>query len=208
MSRNRLRSSCRLIQRYAKQQAPAIADLTRLFGTASGFETHVQSLLELRFKQIAGENVDKLLHDFVSNAVRNIGKPEVAISGIRGIFARALFLIWEAELPSDRKLPCAWTDEWARKHVDYPNAAGRLPDAPGAQCHILRLVTGSEHTSPQSRYVKKTTYLLVEHLKSVGDFGAHQEDFRETQISVSFAATVVLAAISLVESLTADLEGA
>ena len=33
-------------------QAPAMADLNRVFGTSSGFETHIRSLLELRFAQI------------------------------------------------------------------------------------------------------------------------------------------------------------
>ena len=43
VSRNRLRSSCRLMQRYARDQAPALADLSRVLGTIPGFETHVGS---------------------------------------------------------------------------------------------------------------------------------------------------------------------
>ena len=207
VSRKGIRGSCLLIQRYAQEQAPAIADLTRLFGTSDGFETHIQSLLELRFKQIAGQNVDKVLHDFVRRAVSETDNPELAINGIRGIVDRALTLIWKAELPSDKMLPCDWTDEWERANVSFPNDQGKLPRNSGAQCHILRLMTGSDRTPRQSKYVKKTTYLLVDHLQSVGDFGQHQEEFPETKISASFAATIVLAAISLVESLMADLEG-
>ena len=208
VSRNRLRGSCRLIQRYAKEQAPAVADLTRLLGTTAGFETHVQTFLELRLKQAATPSTDKYLHDFVSRAIEDIGRnPELAINGIRGIAERALTLIWEAELPDDKKLPPNWLKDWQLGGVkSLPEDGGKLPRGAGAQCHVLRLITGSDRTPRQSKYVTKTTCLLVDHLQSVGDFGQHRRDYPETTISVGFAATVVLAAISLVESLTADLQ--
>ena len=56
----------------------------------------------------------------------------------------------------------------------------------------------------QSRYVTKTC-LLIDDLQSVGDSGQHRPDFPETKVTVGFAASIVLAAITLVESLTADL---
>lgn len=43
--------------------------------------------------------------------------------------------------------------------------------------------------------------------KSVGDFGQHLNSFPESKVTLGFATSVVLAAISLVESLTADLHG-
>ena len=208
VSRKNLRGSCRLIQRYAEEQAPALADLTRLFGTTAGFEAHVQTFLELRLKQAATPKTDPSLHDFVSRAIEDIGRnPELAINGIRGIADRALALIWEAELPHDRTLPKKWIDEWKRGGgKNPPEDRGKLPSRSGAQCQVLRLITGSDRISRQSKYVTKTTYLLVNHLKSVGDFGQHRGDYPETTISVGFAATVVLAAISLIESLTTDLQ--
>ena len=39
----------------------------------------------------------------------------------------------------------------------------------------------------------------------VGDFGQHRNDSPESEVTVGFAASVALAAIALVESLTADL---
>ena len=208
VSENRLRGSCRLIQRYAKEQAPALADLTRIFGTVSGFKTHVQTFLELRLKQVATPSGDQSLHDFVSRAIEDIGcNPELAINGIRGIAERALTLIWEAELPPDKTLPLDWLKDLQRGGVkSLPEDGGKLPRGSSAQCRVLRLITGSDRTLRQSKYVTKTTYLLVDHLKSVGDFGQHRGDYPETTISVGFAATVVLAAISLVESLMIDLQ--
>ena len=208
VSRNRLRGSCRLIQRYAEEQAPALVGLKRLFGTDHGFKTQIRSLMELRLEQITNPGVDENLRRFVSNAVRDLEPhPEDALTWIRSVTDRALALIWKAELPPDETLPKDWIDEWQRGGVrSLPEDQGKLPRRTGAQCHVLRLITGSDRTPRQSKYVTKTTCLLVDHLQSVGDFGQHRKDYPETTISVGFAATVVLAAISLVESLTADLQ--
>ena len=206
-SSKKIRGSCRLIQRYAEGQAPALTDLKRLFGAASDFETHIGSLLELRLKQVAGGHVDGLLHDFVSRAVREIGKPELAINGIRGIVNRALGLIWEKELAPGNRLPTAWIDEWKYRGLrNLPENQGGLPPDRGKQCRVLRLITGSYGVPRQSRYVTKTTSLLVDHLNSVGNFAQHREEYAETEVSVGFTVAIVLAAISLVDNLTADLQ--
>ena len=204
-SRNHLRGSCRLMQRYAERQAPAVVDLKRLFGTASGFETHIRSMLELRLEQIASRNVDGLLHDHIRRVVRDMDKPEIALDGIRPIARRALTLIWDAELPPDKSLRPEWVEHWKRVGVDFQHDEGKLPDGYGPQCGLLRLVTGTGNTRPMGKCVTKTTCLLVDHLHSVGNFGQHQEQSLETSISIGFVAASVLAAISLVENLTEDL---
>lgn len=208
VSANRLRASCRFMQRYAAEQAPAVEDLKRLFGTASEFETNIRSLLELRLEQVVTPRTDKVLRDFVRRAVRDIGdNPELAINGVRGIVERALRIIWKTELPSDGKIPSEWIDEWKHAGERLSDDPGTLPRGDGAQCRILRLVTGTERSLRLSRRVTKTTYLLVDHLKSVGDFGQHRNGFPESKVTVGFAAAIVLAAISLVDSLAADLRG-
>ena len=204
-SGNRLRSTCRLMQRYAQAQAPAIADLTRLLGTAAGFETHVRSLLELRLAQVSIETADDDLGEFVRNAIRDLAPaPERALIWVRSIANRALKLIWDAELPPDTTLPPEWCEEWDKAGVNYTVNQGRLPRSYGAQCNILRLSTGTDRTSRQVRYITKTTYLMLDHLHSVGDIGQHRSDFPETTVTAGFAAAVVLAAIALVECLTRD----
>ena len=203
----RLRSTCRLMQRYARAQAPAIADLKRLLGSAAGFETHIRSVLEMRLQQVAVPQTDTHLLDFVTRAVSDLDRnPELAVNGVRGIATRALALIWEAELPPDRTLPSDWIDEWKHAGVNFHDDGGKLPRGYGVQCSILRLATGTDRVQRKSRYVTKTTYLLIDHLQSVGDFGQHRGDFPETHVTVGFAASIVLAAIALIESLTADLQ--
>lgn len=208
MAGTRLSSGCGLMERYAKQQAPAIANLKRLFGSSLGFETNIRSALEMRLDQVATPRTDKLLRDFVSRAVRDLeDDPELAIYGVRGIAKRALRLIWKAELPPDQTLPSDWIKEWNLAGVNFPNDRGKLPRSSGAQCHILRLVTGTDRVQRrQSRYATKTTCLLIDHLQSVGDFGQHPEGFPETHVTLGFAASILLAAIALVENLTADLQ--
>ena len=166
------------MQRYAQRQAPSVANLKRLFGTASGFEMHIRSMLELRLEQIASRNVDNLLHDQVRRVLRDMDTPEIALDGIRRIARRALTLIWDAELPPDKTLPAEWVEHWERAEVNYPHDDGKLPDGYGAQCSLLRLVTGMGNTRPPlGKCVTKTTCLLVDHLHSVGNFGQHREEF-------------------------------
>ena len=52
----------------------------------------------------------------------------------------------------------------------------------------------------------KTTCLLLDHLRAVGDFGQHLDDYPDTKVTVGFGAAAILAAISLTECLTADLQ--
>ena len=165
-------------------------------------------MLELRLTHVANPDVDEDLRRFVSNAIRDLElHPKDALTWIRSVANRALTLIWEAELPPDKTLPKEWIDEWTNKdQKNLPENQGELPSKLGKQCQVLHLITGSVYTPRQSQYVTKTTYLLVDHLTSVGDFGQHRRDYPETTISVGFSATVVLAAISLIESLMTDLQ--
>ena len=204
VSKNRLRGSCRLMQRYAARQAPALSRLKHLFGTAPGFETHIRSLLELRLAQVAGLEADRDLCGLVRNAVRDIEpEPAHALIWVRSIADRALALVWKAEgLPRDRTLPPHWRNAGVK---GLPDNEDKLPGDSGPQCSVLRQITGTGQIRRKSRCVTKTTCLLIDHLQSVGSFAQHREDFPETEVSIGFAAVSVLVAISLIESLTADL---
>ena len=207
VSKKRFRGSCRFMQRYADAQAPALSDLKQLFGTAEGFETHIRSLLELRLVQVAGPGVDRVLCGHIRSAVRDIEPdPDHALVWVRSIAERALSLIWDAELPPDRKLPPEWIEDWRHAGVRaLPEDAGKLPHGTGPQCGVLRLITRTDRVRRQSRYVTRTTCLLVDHLQSVGNFAQHRASYPESNVSIGFAAASVLAAISLVENLSSDL---
>ncbi|HYN36295.1 MAG TPA: hypothetical protein VEV82_04900 [Actinomycetota bacterium] len=193
LSGSKLRSSCRLMIRYAKQQAGGVAELRRLFGDAERFESNIRSLLELRLAQVRG--ADPQLLSYVERGIRDLD-PEPANSVVwgRSIAERALDLIWEAELPPDRSIPQAWQFAGVKW--------GEVPRRRGQQCGLLRLITGTDDHAAVSRFVTKPTFLLVDHLQSVGDFGQHRE---EGEVSLSIAVAFCLSAISLCESLARDL---
>jgi hypothetical protein len=170
VSGNRMRSSCRLMARFATQQAPAIADLKRLFAKVDGFERNIPNLLGLRFGQVSHSGMDKDLREYVESAIREIERnPELALKLIRSIATRALTLVWQAELPPDQTIPDVWIEEWS-KRIELPISLKekgglgkrRLPPKPGAQCNLLRLITGAENIRPVARFVTKPTYLLID----------------------------------------------
>ena len=192
-SRNRLRSSCRLMAQFARQQAADVKNLRRLFGDAERFESNIRSLFEIRLAQVRG--ADPELQAYVKRAIRDLHPDPVhSVVWMRSITERALKLIWAAELPLGRSLPDAW--KFLGMRYD------RVPRRRGQQCNLLRLITGTEEHAPVSQFVTKPTYLLVDHLQSVGDFGQHKED---DTVSVSIAAAFCLTAIGLCESLSRDL---
>ena len=72
-ARGGLRSSCRLMKRYAAGRKEGVTSLRRLFGDAGGFEGNIRGVLELRLEQVAG--ADPELLGYVRNAVRDLTGP-------------------------------------------------------------------------------------------------------------------------------------
>ena len=195
-SGKRIRSSCRLMYRYAQEQVAGVENLWRLFGDAERFEANIRSLLELRLSQIT--DVDPGLLGDVRNAIRDLyPDPTQCTTWARSIADRALDLIWEAELPTDRSLP----DEWKFVGIEF-DERGQFPGSRGRQCGILRGISGTEARDPVTKYITKPTCLLVDHVHSVGNFGQHK---RGSTVSTSIAAAFCLSAIALCESLSRDL---
>src|SRR5262249_41005886 len=119
---------------------------------------------------------------------------------------RCLALIWEAELAADQRLPDEWIAEWKQAdRLQWLDADQRLPRRQGHQCIALRFATGSDKFRPLTKFVTKPTALLLDSLQWIGDFGQHREDWRESVVTKSFAASVVLTAIELADSLARDL---
>jgi hypothetical protein len=208
VSGNRVHPNCRLMSQYAVQQGPAVADLKRLFGPTQGFESNIRGLLELRLTQIVQPGLDNDLAGFVLKAVRDLHPaPQDALKWVRSVAAKAMTLIWTAELGADQRIPVEWTNEWKEggERLLWLEANQLLPRTVGAQCNVLRLMTGAAKIRPRAKYITKPTALLVDGLHSVGDFGQHRDDFPESEVTVGFAAATVLSCIELLDSLSRDL---
>lgn len=194
-ARGGLRSSCRLMKRYAAGRKEGVTSLHRLFGDAEGFEDNIRDLLELRLEQVTRAD-DELLR-YARKAIRDLRPdPNDSVKWARSVAERALDLIWNAELPGSRSLP----DTWRRAGVFRDDE--KLPHRRGEQCGILRKITGGAEHSTVARCVTKPTALLVNHVHGVGNFGQHTEGHK---VSVGFAAAFCMSAIALCERLAEDL---
>lgn len=205
-SGSRIRSSCRLMLAYARGHSAGISGMKQLFGTAERFDANVRSWLEIRLAQLV--KGDAKLREYIRNAIRDIApNPEMALTWVRSISDRALELIWRAELPLDQAIPKEWLDEW--KHADdlkWLEPGHRMPRSSGKRCKALRQATGTDRFRRVTKYVTKTTSLLVDQLQSVGDFGQHRSDYPESSVSMGFAAQAIFAAIELFVALEEELQ--
>jgi hypothetical protein len=207
---NKLRCTARLIQRFAQDQGGGVTNMRRLFRQRTDFDRNIRSLLELRLSQVAEDlYADRELIGHVKRAIRDLHPdPTYSVVWARSIAERALDLIWRAELRADRKVPDKWINELKTTGVRYWDVLedqNTLPQERGKQCGVLRWLTGgkvgNKTIARLTRFVTRPTFLLVDHIQSVGNFGQHQDD----PATLGFASTVCLAAIELCQSLANDL---
>ncbi len=179
-----------------------MTDLNRTFGSRTAFDRHIRSLLELRLAQVAATGADVELCRLVRNAVDRIKPPpKDALREARFIVEHALSLVWEMEFP-DGKIPQGLLSERAREryHSDGSDLTLRLSE----KCHVLRELTRSDRPV-RSKYVTRRTSLLIDYLQWVGNFGSHLGEYPGVEVTIGFAASVVLSAVELVECLAGEV---
>jgi NACHT domain len=196
---NHLKIGSRLVADYARPLSSEVSDLNRLFGDPVRYPRNYRRFLELRLGQISG--CDGVLVSLVSRAVMNLDQPEAALVFARNIADHALDLIWNVEIPS-RSIPARWLERFKFVGERFPED-GRVPQRRGAQCWLLRLITGTEKVERLASRVTKPTSILVDHIQSIGDFGQH----REGVIPWNFAASFCFSAVELCELLARDFAG-
>jgi hypothetical protein len=202
----KIRSSCRLMNRFAEGQAGEVGSLHRLFGEHGRFDHNIRGLLEMRLAQV--KIADEALRGYVEQAIRHVHpEPRHSIVWVRSIVDRALDLVWQKELKDGTILPESWLKEWERAGVrNTPDDAGRLPAERGKQLRVLRYASGTgiqgRTIRRVTRHVSRPSALLLEHLQSVGNFGQHQED----DVDRPFAVAVCMASITLCHRVDRDLQ--
>jgi hypothetical protein len=195
---NKVYSGCKMMSQHANKYTTEVADMQRLFGTADRFRENIRRLLETRRMQVVA--IDTRLGGAVVKAIRELTEPEDAIVWARSIAEIALDLLWAKELTTSMTLP----DDWVRnlQHAgERPPDEGKIPPKRGAQCGVLRLITGTDKIHRLSRYVSKATYTLVDHIQSIGDLGQHRQG---EVITWSYAASFCFAAAELLDSMHRD----
>jgi hypothetical protein len=188
----------RLLRKFTEQAGPSSDELRRLFGAPEDFRRNVKPLAELRFAQMPPG--DQLLADYVSVTVMNLDKAHIVLHQVRGFVNRSLGLIWDSEVPSG-KIPFDWTDKWHHDGFTDP-PAGDLPADLPHQLKLLNFISGDRKAAPTR--IRRPTYLMLNTLKGIGDFGVHQAK----TLGVGFGIVIALFLIEVFEYLTVDLASA
>jgi hypothetical protein len=193
---HRIRFSSRTLRRFTEQAGPSSTELRRLFGTPEEFRRNAKPLAEIRLQQMPVG--DQSLRDSVSVAVANLDKAHIVLNQVRGFVNRALLMVWNSEIP-DRKIPADWTFKWQDGSTDPP--AGTISsDDVGRQLRLLNFMTGNRRAAPTR--IRRSTYLMLNSLKGIGDFGVH---LGNEILGVGFGIVVALLLIEVFEHLTSDL---
>ena len=197
----------RLINRFMERLASAkkgdVSGARQLFEHPEGFAANIRTVLELRLAQVQG--ADQKLLQYVRRAVGHLPDDvDGSLGSARDILDRALDLVWDAEAPGG-KVPQPWIEQWkfsgVKNEVEIYTKDPRIPPARGRQCGLLRLATGQQHSPRITERISKGTYVLIEHMKEVGDLGNHVQGTPTLTMAVAFC----MAAIELAESLSRDL---
>lgn len=194
--------SARMVERLAHGRGESTQDLKRLFATEDAYMSAVRAVPELRLSQLSGGPT--ALRRQVKAAVAEIGTlPARCLMSFRLITREALELIYDAETPG-RQIPATWMTAWQHANNRWATKIhnNRLPSSDGLQCGLLAEITSTHGGKPKlAQYVSRSTYVLVEHVKQVGDLGNHPDG----QISPAYAAACCLAAVELCERLADEL---
>lgn len=193
----------RAVENFVAEGAGERANvLASLFGSNESFAANAKGLLQLRFGSLPP--VDENLWNYLRNAIDNSDNPNVLIRMIRAVVERSFQLIWDRFIP-DRRIPDAWSAEWKQHDRDgnppmRDPPQGMVPGRLGGQCQLLNLMTDARRTRRTA--VRRSTYVLIEGLQKVGDFGQHLEG---EPVPHGFGISICLTALQVVEQLTTDL---
>lgn len=197
--------NCRFIEKMALRHGSQTVELKKLFLTKELYAKQIQRVLELRLGHVEGGDAE--LFRRVKKTIRELSYgPADVISSVRMVTRRSLELIWDAEL-NNGKWPLEWAESWKLEgsYGLYPlkNTSKSFPSSDGAQCAVLCDITGGRYgnLSPVAKYVTRATYLLLEHVKSIGDLGQHFTG----DITTAYAASICFTCIELFARLTDEL---
>ncbi len=195
----RITFSSKLLGRFAESAGVSSDALRRLFGNPEDFRRNAKPLAEARLAQLPP--ADQNLIELVTLATANLDKPHIVVNQVRGVINRALKLIWDSEVP-DRRIPPDWTFHWQHAGLNNP-PAGQISNDVGQQLRLLNLMTDDRKPAPTR--IRRSTYLLLNALKGIGDFGQHLGNETPT---AGFAIVNGLMLVEFVEQVTSDLNSA
>ncbi|RME04052.1 MAG: NACHT domain-containing protein [Planctomycetota bacterium] len=202
LTEDKVRLACRLMAHHAQKSKSTLSFLYDAFEKEKEYEKNFLTVLQLRLEQIP--HLDPELKNYIKKAIRDLHpQPKFALVWMRSITMRAFELIWQKELPNGQ-IPNSWSTAWKRpdKEGNPPELnppSGKIPHKLSQQCYLLRLMC-DERKAGQTR-ISPATFLLLDHIQSVGDLGQHSQK----NIDFSFASSVCLSAVELCSRLSSEL---
>ena len=200
---NKIKKGCRFLERLIWNHNDNSGGMLRLFGDFNEYQRNIRSFLEHRLNHLS--ITDPSLRRFIQRSIEDIpDHPDVCLSNMRGIVDKALDLIWDAELGTDRIIPEAWFSDWQNANENGPEKywANKFPPKRGHQIRLLQLLTGTQNSGAKARKISKSTYALVNAAHGFGDFGQHMDG---ADIPVGVAVSAVMTCLELASCLCSEL---
>jgi len=200
----RVQFQSRIMRDIAMGELGAKSELmSSLFGTNERFGQNVKVLLQYRLA--ARTQIDEHLLRVTEQIIDSLDDPNTAIALFRETARQLFSLVWRRVLP-DRRIPQAWTDHWRsvrdERRGNVIDFSGAIPQD-GKQCRLLEQLTGPYR--PLNTVIRRSTYLLLDSLWGIGDYGQH----RETEdIEVGFLVCSCFTLLEAWDQLEFDLQRA
>lgn len=202
-----VKSACRMMNDFARQQSATIADLWRLFSDEKDFAPRIRRVLDLRLEKLG--KFDSTLKNHVAKMLRDLHPtPEDSITWARKVTDRAFDLIWRAELEPNLSVPASWIAEWKQHNNEWYQrnswGGGPIPSGRGVQCGLLRIATGSAPGARRvTEYATGPTFRLLDHMQTIGNLASHLNPGEE--VDLSFVVAACFTAVALCTNLGRDL---
>src|SRR5262249_35913782 len=127
-----------------------------------------------------------------------------AIESSRVIVESAFDIIWNIEHPDGGKLPNQWIETWKVRGNKLPDGLNPLPDERGAQCRLLKIVTGrDDYFQRVASRISRRTSSLMDQVNGFGNYVAHLK--KEKTATPGVAACMCYTAIELCFSILDDV---
>jgi hypothetical protein len=204
----KLRSAVRLLARHAVRVTNPMPELRRHFGTQEKFMSNVQALLDLRLSQVVG--LDENLKYRVSQIIRELCHPDIAMEIMRGVFDQTAELVLKADFPGN-SLPPAWVTEWEQQgslNRNDPKKRNReffehrVPSSRANRKWLLKLLIEAK-PRPRTR-LRSATFRLMDQIYEAANYGEHAAEIGE-KIPMSFAISACSSVVELCHHLVEDL---
>jgi hypothetical protein len=202
---NRLRGSCRILERYAAQHGQSLPELKKLFTASEDYHRNMAEVLQLRLAAVRDADADAEHH--VRELLKAMPNPETAKALIRNVADACLDLLVQFEF-ADGSIKPQWVSAWkstgklGNSDIDRQILPGKVPAYRGARMRLLSLLH-NEDAEGQAK-CRRSTFVLLQFVFDAANFGQHAKEIGEA-VPRSFIAAVANGAVELLHQVQEDI---